>query len=184
MSPPAMGGHVGGTVSCRSPTRAACLCQGRGTLPGTGDSTSGHPCPPAHAASSQETSWGICWDVLLFFKFFFLPVFMLLGPDLPKQPRAGARKHYFFLCTASWKAAPRKVPERSVLTQHFRAEGKTGVARWDKQCAGFTGHLVKPMPAGMGDQGPSRHLSAVQFFSVSKLLCSLLSVFVLTIISD
>lgn len=113
---------------------------------------------------------------------------MLLGPDLPKQPRAGARKHDVLLCTASWKAVPSKVPEHSVLTQHFRAEGKAHAARWDKQCAGFTGIrtngcwlgcVIRDAAITLPWQGLTE--SAV-WFSQSPSFCAACSA--LTIISD
>lgn len=131
--------------------RAACLCPGRGALRGAGDSAAGHPPAPPHAASSQEASWGICWDVLLI----FLPVFMLLGPDLPKEPRAGARQRYFLLSTASWKPAPSKVPERSVLTQHLTGEGQRVLQ------GGTSSVPASPGLAGMCALGALHHLAVV-----------------------
>ena len=130
-------GDARGTGSCRSPARSqGCLSvpRARSAVRDRGQ----HGRPPQSSRTCRFLTGSIVGDLLGCFAF-FLPVFMLLGPDLPKQPRAGARKHYFLLCTASWKAAPSKVPERSVLTQHFTGEGKACALRWDKQCACFTG---------------------------------------------
>lgn len=141
------------------------------------------PLSPAHTASSQEASWGICQNGL-----HSPSLFMLLGPDLPKQQRAGARKHCFVLCADSCKAAPSKV--HLVLTQHLRAGEKALTAGRDRQCWPHW-HLLGWMLDGLCDLEAKHHLSMAGGCLIapcsslaSKLLCSLLSVSPRVIIPD
>jgi len=158
-----------------------------GVLCGTGDGRAGHPGLPHSPLPCRKRHGG---SAGMFCFFFLLLMFMLLGPDLPQQLRARAGKHGCTLCAASWKAAPSKVPERSVLARCFAAEGQACAARWDKQHAGFTeacsngcwpGCVIWDAAIAFPQQGVTESRAV---FSVSKILCSLLSVFALMIISD
>lgn len=152
------------------------LCEGQGTA---GQAT---PVPPRVLLPHRKHRGGSAGMFCLF----FLPVFMLLGPDLPKEPRAGARKQNFSLRPASWKPAPSEVPERSVPTQHLTGEGqrvlKVGQAacglRWGwLRCAG----LAAPgAPITFPVRGFAE--SALRF-PPPPACCSLRSAFALTIIS-
>lgn len=81
-----------------------------------------------------------CFSFFRFFFFFFLfpwPMFMLLGPDLPKQPRAGARKQLLLVVCSQLDGSAEQGPRALRAHSTLRGRGeRVCAARWDERCAG------------------------------------------------
>lgn len=134
-----------------SPARGQGCAQGEEWDVGHGTAQQVTPILP-HSASSQEASWGICWDVFPFFFFFlllFACVFMLLGPGLPAQLLLVRGQ-----LEGSAERGPRALGAHSALASRGGSALRGGMSRAPAPAASG--------PAGGGWHGHSHHLSTAR----------------------
>lgn len=100
-----------------------------------------HSRSPPSSCTCGFLAGSIVGDLLGCFAFFFFifACIRALRTCSSQKAKGQGQEAQLLLVCGQLEAAPSEVPERSVLTQHLRAEGEAHAARWDKPCAGSTG---------------------------------------------